>query len=96
MSGSPQLPLDLLPEHINYPGHHDFVVVASDGVRFNLSRAVLAITSGFFADMLTVGERSSSTQSSEEQTVNAPENISSSMRSLLSHTRIQRSQSQTL
>jgi hypothetical protein len=62
------------PLHINYPGRHDFVVVASDGMRFNLSRAVLATTSSFFADMLTVGEPSSSTQSSEEQTVNASEN----------------------
>ena len=59
---------------INYPGQHDFVVVASDGVRFNLSRAVLAITSGFFADMFTVGGASSSTQPSSEDTVNAPEN----------------------
>jgi hypothetical protein len=66
MSSFPQLP----PEHISYPGRHDFVVVASDGVRFNLSRTVLATTSGFFADMLTVG---SSTRSSEEQTVNASE-----------------------
>ena len=56
---------------INYPGQHDFVVVASDGVRFNLSYAVLAITSGFFADMFTVGGASSSTQ---QDTVNAPEN----------------------
>jgi hypothetical protein len=59
---------------IDYPGRHDFVVVASDGVRFNLSRTVLAATSGFFADMLIVGEPSSSTQSSEEQTVKASEN----------------------
>ena len=59
---------------INYPGQHDFVVVASDGVRFNLSRTVLAITSGFFADMFTVGGASSSTQSPSEETVNAPEN----------------------
>ena len=59
---------------INYPGQHDFVVVASDGVTFNLSRTVLAITSGFFADMFTVGGVSSSTQSAPEETVNAPEN----------------------
>ena len=58
---------------IDYPGQHDFVVVASDGVRFNLSRTVLAATSGFFADMFDVGDPSSSTQSSEEQTVNASE-----------------------
>ena len=59
---------------INYPGQHDFVVVASDGVRFNLSRTVLATTSGFFADMFTVGGASSaSTQSVSEETVNAPE-----------------------
>ena len=59
---------------INYPGQHDFVVVASDGVTFNLSRTVLAITSGFFADMFTVGGASSSTQSPSEETVNAAEN----------------------
>ena len=59
---------------INYPGQHDFVVVASDGVRFNLSRTVLATTSGFFADMFTVGGASSSTQSSSDAIVNAPEN----------------------
>ena len=58
---------------IDYPGQHDFVVVTSDGVRFNLSRTVLAATSGFFADMFDVGDPSSSTQSSEEQTVNASE-----------------------
>jgi len=58
---------------IIYPGVHDFVVVASDGVRFNLSRTTLAITSGFFADMFTVGGPSSSTRLSEEQTVNASE-----------------------
>ena len=46
---------------INYPGLHDFVVVASDGVRFNLSRTMLAATSGFFADMFTVSEAASST-----------------------------------
>jgi len=62
----------LLP--INYPGRRDFIIVASDGVRFSLSRAVLATTSSFFADMFIVGEPSSSTQSSEEQIVNAPEN----------------------
>jgi len=56
---------------IIYPGVHDFVVVASDGVRFHLSRTTLAITSGFFADMFAVGRGSSSTRSSEEQTVNA-------------------------
>lgn len=61
------------PATIDYPGRHDFVVVASDGVRFNLSCAVLATTSGFFADMFTLGEPSS-TQSSEERTVNALEN----------------------
>ena len=59
---------------INYPGQHDFVVVASDGVRFNLSRTVLATTSSFFADMFTVGGASSSTQSPSEETVNASEN----------------------
>jgi hypothetical protein len=59
---------------IDYPGPHDFVVVASDGVKFNLSRTVLAATSGFFANMLAVGGPSSSTQSSEEQTINASEN----------------------
>ena len=59
---------------IDYPGQHDFVVVAADGVRFNLSRTVLATTSGFFADMFTVGGASSSTQSASEETVNAPEN----------------------
>ena len=59
---------------INYPGQHDFVVVASDGVRFNLSRTVLAITSGFFADMFTVGGASSSTQSPSKETVIAAEN----------------------
>ena len=59
---------------IDYPGLHDFVVVASDGVRFNLSRAMLAATSGFFADMFTVGEAASSTQSPSEETVNAAEN----------------------
>ena len=58
---------------IDYPGRHDFVVVASDGMRFNLSRTVLAATSGFFADMFDVGDPSSSTQSSEEQTINASE-----------------------
>ena len=58
---------------INYPGQHDFVVVASDGVRFNLSRTVLATTSGFFADMFTLGE-ASSTQSPSEEIVNAAEN----------------------
>jgi len=62
-----------LPATIDYPGQHDFVVVASDGVRFNLSRTVLATTSSFFADMFTLGEPSASTQSSEERTVNAPE-----------------------
>jgi len=66
MSISPISPID-------YPGPHDFVVVDSDGVRFNLSRTVLAATSGFFADLVTVGEPSSSTQSSAEQTVNASE-----------------------
>ena len=58
---------------IIYPGVHDFVVVASDGVRFNLSRTTLATTSGFFADMFTVAEPSSRTQSPEEQTTNASE-----------------------
>jgi len=58
---------------IIYPGVNDFVVVASDGVRFHLSRTTLATTSGFFADMFTVGGGSSSTRSSEEQTVNASE-----------------------
>jgi len=58
---------------IIYPGVHDFVVIASDGVRFHLSRTTLATTSGFFADMFTVGGPSSSTRSSEEQTVNASE-----------------------
>ena len=62
-----------LPTTIDYPGRHDFVVVASDGVRFNLSRTVLASTSNFFADMFTLGEPSSSTQSPEGRTVNAPE-----------------------
>jgi len=62
------------PATIDYPGQHDFAVVASDGVRFNLSRTMLAATSNFFADMFTLGEPSPSTQSSEEQTVNAPEN----------------------
>jgi len=55
---------------IDYPGPHDFVIVASDGVRFNLSRTVLVATSGFFADMFTVAEPSSR---SEEQTINASE-----------------------
>ena len=59
---------------IDYPGQHDFVVVASDGVTFNLSRTMLAATSDFFADMFTVGEASSWTQSSSERTVNALEN----------------------
>ena len=59
---------------IDYPGQHDFVLVASDGVRFNLSRTVLAITSGFFADMFTVGGAPSSTRSPSEETVNASEN----------------------
>jgi len=59
-----------LPATIDYPGRHDFVVVASDGVRFNLSRTVLTATSSFFA---TLGEPSASTQFSEERTVNAPE-----------------------
>ena len=59
---------------IDYPGRHDIVVVASDGVTFNLSRTMLAATSDFFADMFTVGEVSSSTQSSSEQTINAAEN----------------------
>ena len=59
---------------IDYPGQHDVVVVASDGVTFNLSRTMLAATSDFFADMFTVGEASSSTQSSSEQTVKAAEN----------------------
>jgi len=58
---------------IDYPGQHDFVVVSSDEVTFNLSRTMLAATSDFFADMFTVGEASSSTQSSSEQTVNALE-----------------------
>ena len=58
---------------ISYPGQHDIVVVASDGVRFNLSRTVLATTSGFFADMFTVGEASSSTQSPSEGIVNVAE-----------------------
>jgi len=61
------------PVTIDYPGRHDFVVVASDGVRFNLSCTMLAATSSFFADMFTLGEPSASTQSSEERTVNAPE-----------------------
>jgi len=61
------------PATIDYPGRHDFVVVASDGVRFNLSRSVLAATSSFFADMFTLDEPSASTRSSEERTVNAPE-----------------------
>ena len=59
---------------IDYPGPHDLVVVASDGVRFNLSCTVLANTSSFFADMFTLGEPSSSTQSPEARTVNASEN----------------------
>jgi len=62
------------PLPINYPGRHDFVVVASDGVRFNLSRTVLAAASSFFADMFIVGGPSSSTRSSEGQIVNAVEN----------------------
>jgi len=62
------------PATIDYPGQHDFVVVALDGVRFNLSRTMLAATSNFFADMFTLGEPSASTRSSEEQTVNASEN----------------------
>jgi len=61
------------PVTIDYPGQHDLLVVASDGVRFNLSRTVLATTSSFFADMFTLGEPSASTRSSEERTVNAPE-----------------------
>ena len=61
------------PVTIDYPGRHDFVVVASDGVRFNLSRTVLATTSSVFADMFTLGEPSASTRPSEERTVNAPE-----------------------
>ena len=59
---------------IDYPGPHDLVVVASDGVRFNLSCTVLASTSSFFADMFTLGEPSSSTQSPEARTVHASEN----------------------
>ena len=58
---------------IIYPGVNDFVVVASDGMRFHLSRTTLVSTSGFFADMFTVGGGSSSTRSSEEHTVNASE-----------------------
>jgi len=61
---------------IDYPGQHDFVVVASDGVRFNLSRTVLASASTFFADMFTVGEPVSRTRSSEEPPVNAAEDSS--------------------
>ena len=61
------------PFTIDYPGQHDFVVIASDRVRFNLSRTVLASTSSFFADMFTLGEPSSSTQSQEGRTVDAPE-----------------------
>ena len=59
---------------IDYPGPHDLVVVASDGVRFNLSCTVLASTSSFFADMFTLSEPPSSTQSPEAGTVNASEN----------------------
>jgi len=62
------------PTTIDYPGQHDFVVVASDGVRFNLSGTVLAGTSNFFADMFTFPEPSSSTQSPEGRTVSASEN----------------------
>jgi len=61
------------PATIDYPGRHDFVVVTSGGVRFNLSRTMLAATSNFFADMFTLGESSASTQLSEERTVNATE-----------------------
>ena len=63
----------MVKHSIDYPGQHDIVVVASDGVRFNLSRTVLATTSGFFADMFTVGEASSSTQSPSEEIVNTAE-----------------------
>jgi hypothetical protein len=58
-----------LPQSIDYPCPHDFVLIASDGVKFNLSRVVLIATSSFFADMFTVGE----TRSPEESTVNAAE-----------------------
>jgi len=61
------IPISPIP-FIDYPGPHDFVVVASDGVRFNLSRTMLAATSGFFADMFTLGE-----PEEEEQTTNASE-----------------------
>lgn len=61
---------------IDYPGPHDFVLIASDEVKFNLSRIVLMATSSFFADMFTVGEPVSQTRSSEEPAVNAAEDSS--------------------
>jgi BTB/POZ domain len=57
---------------IDYPGRHDFVVVTSDGMRFNLSRTVLATTSSFFANLFTL-DGPPSAQSSEEQSVIASE-----------------------
>jgi len=68
-----RFPPSALSATIDYPGQHDFVVAASDGVRFNLSRTMLAATSGFFADMFTLGEPSAPAQPLEEQTVNAHE-----------------------
>jgi len=51
MLGQALLPLQI--HEVDHPGLHDFALITSDGVGFNLSRFVLMVTSNFFA---TVGK----------------------------------------